>query len=230
MSKFEEVCLLSCEKQIDSLPDVIPEHKFSKNHNRKMKELIGLSSEESKHRVSKNTIRFLLIAAILLAVATTAIAVPSFREFTVNKFFNHSEYEVKDKDNYDEVDSPPILNYIPEGFVKTDGLDSDLNYESFYENGEKNFLISKIVLTTEIAFDTETYPSEIIKINGIEAVYYKSSEVTGGIIFNDGKYIYWVDGNIGKDELVKIAQNIDWFFVGKAENSAFPIFLSQNGN
>lgn len=226
MSKFEEVCLLSCEKQIDSLPDVIPEHKFSKNHNRKMKELIGLSSEESKHRVSKNTIRFLLIAAILLAVATTAIAVPSFREFTVNKFFNHSEYEVKDKDNYDEVDSPPILNYIPNDFVKTE----DYGYLCVYKNDDKEFIVEKMSLNASILYDTEKYDNEIIEINGIEAVYYRSDETTGGIIFNNGKYIYSVDGNIGKDELVKIAQNIDWFFVGKAENSAFPIFLSQNGN
>lgn len=30
-----------------------------------------------------------------------------------------------------------------------------------------------------------------------------------GIIFNDGNYIYIISGNIEKDELVKIAQNVE---------------------
>ncbi len=208
MTAFEKVCALSCEQWADSFPSDIPKHKFTEKHNKVMNELLYGKPIEYKHKISKNTIKALLIAAILLAVATTAVAVPSFREFTVNKFFNHSEYEVVDKDKTYEVDSL-TLKYIPEGFVKTDGLESDISYESFFENGEKNFLVSKNTLNAGIGFDTEKYPSEKIIINGMEAVYYRADDISGGIIFNNGKYIYSVDGNVGKEELVKIAQNIE---------------------
>lgn len=208
MTAFEKVCALSCEQWVDSLPTDIPKHKFTEKHNKAIDELLYGKPIEYKHKISKNSVKFLLIAAILLAVATTAVAVPSFREFTIDKFFNHSEYEVVDKGNYDEVDSL-ALNYIPEGFVRTDGLESDISYESFFENGEKNFLVCKNTLNAGIGFDTEKYPSEKIIINGVEAVYYRADDISGGIIFNNGKYIYSVDGNVGKEELVKIAQNIE---------------------
>lgn len=207
MSTFEEACLLSCEQWVDSFPDDIPNHHFSEQHNRIMDNLFNNMQIKDKPKLSKNTIRFLLIAAILLALATTAVAVPLTREYIVNKFSNYSEYEVKEKEIY-KIDSL-IVNYIPQGFVKTDGLESEVSYEEFYENGEKNFLISKNTLNDIIGFDTEEYPSEEIIINGIKGVYFRADEYSSGIIFNNDKYIYSVDGNIDKEELVKIAQNIE---------------------
>ena len=207
MSTFEEVCLLSCEQWVDSFPDDIPNHHFSEQHNRIMDNLFNNMQIKVKPKLSKNTIRFLLIAAILLALATTAVAVPLTREYIVKKFSNYSEYEVKEKEIY-KIDSLTV-NYIPQGFVKTDGLESEVSYEEFYENGEKNFLISKNTLNDIIGFDTEEYPSEEIIINGIKGVYFRADEYSSGIIFNNDKYIYSVDGNIDKEELVKIAQNIE---------------------
>lgn len=207
MSTFEEVCLLSCEQWVDSFPDDIPNHRLSEQHNRIMDNLFNNMQIKVKPKLSKNTIRFLLIAAILLALATTVVAVPLTREYLVNKFSNYSEYEVKEKEIY-KIDSL-IVNYIPDGFVKTDGLESEVSYEEFYENGEKNFLISKNTLNDIIGFDTEEYPSEEIIINGIKGIYFRADEYNSGIIFNNDKYIYSVDGNIDKEELVKIAQNIE---------------------
>ena len=70
-----------------------------------------------------------------------------------------------------------------------------------YVNGDKEFVVDKIELTASIGFDTEHYDPEIIKINGIDAVYYRSDYNEKGIIFNDGNYIYMIEGNIEKDEL-----------------------------
>ena len=120
MSTFEEVCLLSCEQWVDSFPNDIPNHRFSEQHNRIMDNLFNNMQIKVKPKLSKNTIRFLLIAAILLALATTVVAVPLTREYIVNKFSNYSEYEVLDRSKYYEVDSPPILNYVPAGFVLID--------------------------------------------------------------------------------------------------------------
>ncbi len=206
MTAFEKVCSLSCEQWADSLPTDIPKHKFTEKHNKAIDELLYGKPIEYKHKISKNSVKFLLIAAILLAVATTAVAVPSFREFTIDKFFNHSEYEVVDKDKIYEVDSPPILNYIPKGFVLTD---NEYIEHVEYTNGNMKFSVTKYKMDVQIGFDTEKYPSEKIIINGMEAVYYRADDIFEGIIFNNGKYIYSVSGNIGKEELVKIAQNIE---------------------
>jgi len=206
MTAFEKVCAFSCEQWADSFPPDIPKHKFTEKHNKAMNELLYGKPIEYKHKISENSVKFLLIAAILLAVATTAFAVPSFREFTIDKFFNHSEYEVVDKNKIYEVDSPPILHYIPKGFVLTD---NEYIEHVEYTNGDMKFSVTKYEMDGQIGFDTEKYPSEKIIINGMEAVYYRADEIFEGIIFNNGKYIYSVSGNIGKEELVKIAQNIE---------------------
>lgn len=206
MSTFEEVCLLSCEQWVDSFPDDIPNHRFSEQHNWIMDNLFNNMQIKVKPKLSKNTIRFLLIAAILLALATTVVAVPLTREYIVNKFSNYSEYEVLDRSKYYEVDSPPILNYVPAGFVL---IDNEFIEHLEYTNGDMRFAVSKYEIDGQFYFDTEEYPSEEIMINGIKGVYFRSDEDYAGIVFNDNKYIYSVDGNIDKEELVKIAQNIE---------------------
>ena len=206
MSTFEEVCLLSCEQWVDSFPDDIPNHRFSEQHNWIMDNLFNNMQIKVKPKLSKNTIKFLLIAAILLALATTVVAVPLTREYIVNKFSNYSEYEVLDRSKYYEVDSPPILNYVPAGFVL---IDNEFIEHLEYTNGDMRFAVSKYEIDGQFYFDTEEYPSEEIMINGIKGVYFRSDEDYAGIVFNDNKYIYSVDGNIDKEELVKIAQNIE---------------------
>lgn len=206
MSTFEEVCLLSCEQWVDSFPNDIPNHRFSEQHNRIMDNLFNNMQIKVKPKLSKNTIRFLLIAAILLALATTVVAVPLTREYIVNKFSNYSEYEVLDRSKYYEVDSPPILNYVPAGFVL---IDNEFIEHLEYTNGDMRFAVSKYEIDGQFYFDTEEYPSEEIIINGIKGIYFRADEYNSGIIFNNDKYIYSVDGNIDKEELVKIAQNIE---------------------
>lgn len=204
MSNFQEVCLLSCESWVDSFPDDIPKHKFSKKHKEKMKEIFELDIEIQKHKLSKKTIKILLIAAILLSLATTVFAIPASREFIIQKFSNHSEYNVVDTENAEKVESLK-LNYIPEGFVKTE----DYEHAVMYSNSELSFYVEKFELTSSIGFDTENYDSESIIINGIDGIYYTSKNNEKGVIFNNGNYIFVVSGNIEEKELVKIAQNVE---------------------
>ncbi len=204
MTVFEETCLLSCEQWVDSFPSDIPKHKFSKHHNDNMKKILDENQQKEKYKLSKKTIRFLVAAAILLSLTITTFAIPSCREFIITKFFNHSEYIVSDIRDAKPVKSLTV-NYVPNGFEKVE----DYGYSSVYRNGDEEFVVEKSMLTASIGYDTEFYDDEIIKINGTDAVYYKSNDVNGGIIFNNGKYIFSVDGNISKEELVKIAQNIE---------------------
>ena len=154
---------------------------------------------------SKKTIRFIIIAAVLLVLATTAIASPAFRQFTLNNFSNHSEYRVGDTKNVLALTDLKV-NYIPKGFKKTY---SYKNYSYGYTNLNKYVYVDKMSLDTEIAFDTETSRSENITIKGAKAIYYITDNNVGTIIYNDGNYIYDIHGNISKEELVKIAQNAE---------------------
>lgn len=209
MSNLQEVCLLSCENWVDSFPSDIPEHKFSKKHNEIMKPLLQNEPEEKKHRLSKKTVTFILIAAIIMAVATTVFAIPSCREFVLKQYSSYSEYYVPDAKN-SKVESLEV-NYVPDGFVKNDKYDKYfIYYYSNAENSKEYFEVHKSVLNAKISFDSKKYDSESIYINGIEGIYFSSdNEKDKGIVFNDGKYIFTVKGNIDKQTLIKIAQNVE---------------------
>lgn len=208
MSNFEKACLLSCENWVDSFPAEIPKHKFSKKHIEKIKEIYKTESKENKHKLSNKTIKFLLIAAILLSLATAVFAIPASKEFIIDKFFNHSEYNVVDTNDAKDVTSLK-LNYIPVGFEKTEEYESDDLYAYAYDNTDQYFYVKKYTIDTNIGYDTEKYDEENIKINEIIAIYFRSDNEVNGTIFNNGEYIFIVDGNICKDEIVKIAQNVE---------------------
>ena len=209
MSNLREVCLLSCEKWVDSFPCDIPKHEFSKEHNEKMQSLLQNKPKDKKHRLSGKAITFILIAAIIMAVATTVFAIPSCREFILKQYSSYSEYYVPDAKN-SRVETLKV-NYVPDGFEKNGEYEECFIYSyNNVDNSKEYFEVHKVVLNAKISFDSKKYDSENIYINGIEGIYFSSNdEKDKGIVFNNGKYIFIVKGNIDKQTLIEIAQNVE---------------------
>lgn len=218
MTNFEEACKMSAEKWAASFPDEVEAHKFSQKHIDAINEIIYPKPAVKVKKLSKKTVRFIIIAAVLLALATTAIASPAFRQFTLKDFSNHSEYRVGNIKNVPALTDLKV-NYIPKGFKKTY---SYKKYSYGYTNANKYIYVDKLSLDTEIAFDNETSKTENITIKGAKVIYYITDNNVGTIIYNDGNYIYNIHGNISKEELVKIAQNAEWWI---GQNAKFPIFF-----
>ncbi len=208
MTNFEEACKMSAEKWAAFLPDEVEVHKFSQKHIDAINEIIYPKPAVKVKKLSKKTIRFIIIAAVLLALATTAIASPAFRQFTLKDFSNHSEYRVGDTKKAKAVSSLK-LNYIPDEFKMVDKYESVNLFLFSYKNGEQSFDVEKLYLRSSIGFDTENSIKEELQINGADAAYYRTADNWGTVIFNNGEYIYHISGNISKEELVKIAQNTE---------------------
>lgn len=208
MSNFEEVCLLSCEKWVDSFPDEIPIHKFSKIHKEKMKELFQ-TEPAPKLKLSKKTAKLLLIAAILLALTTTTVfAIPGSRKAILEKFSNHDEYVVLDTSKAKKVKSL-IVNYMPDGYECVEKIENKEKFTYHFENGGKRIQISKKMLGFGNYYDNEHGGTEEIKINGYDGLIYDFGDSFYGIVFNDGNYIFEIISNENKETIVKIAQNIE---------------------
>lgn len=208
MTNFEEACKMSAEKWVASFPDEVEAHKFSQKHIDAINEIIYPKPALKVKKLSKKTVRFIIIAAVLLALATTAIASPAFRQFTLKDFSNHSEYRVGDIKKAKAVSSLK-LNYIPDEFKMVDKYESVNLFLFSYKNGEQIFDVEKLYLRSTIGFDTENSIKEELQINGADATYYRTADNWGTVIFNNGEYIYHISGNISKEELVKIAQNAE---------------------
>lgn len=203
MDKFKEVCALSCDDWLDGFSQSY-EYEFSDSFNKNMQKLADRMRNDKYHVFTRKAVYALIIAAVILSFATTVFALSSSREYNINIFSNHSEYNVFDTKNAGVVDNLNV-NYVPTGFKKVE----DYGYMFIYENGDKNFAVEKCEINTTIGFDTEEYPYENLVINGVEAIYFKADDKNAGIIFNNGDYIFIISGNIDKEELVKIAQDIE---------------------
>ena len=210
MNNLETACLLSCERWADTFDEEIPEHTFSKEHNEKMKSLLSDGLIKYKPKLSKKSLKFILIAAIILSLAITvfAVAKPAFEKYSLNKYSNHSEYEILAPKKEAEKVKSLTVDYIPENFIKTEIDESDYIFMYRYEKKNEFFYIKKLQLGGTTSINTEKYDSEKLKIGSLEAIYYQPENDIGGLLFNNSEYIYIVSGNISKEELVKIAQNI----------------------
>ena len=71
MTNFEEACKMSAEKWVASFPDEVEAHKFSQKHIDAINEIIYPKPAVKVKKLSKKTVRFIIIAAVLLALATT---------------------------------------------------------------------------------------------------------------------------------------------------------------
>ncbi len=211
MDKFAEACRLSFMDWDSSLPglDELPEPNYSKAHIKRMNKLFDKMRGESYHRFTRKTVRVMVVAAVIFALTLCAFVIPSSREYLINDFDIFGMYKISEH-NKNSVTGEIQAGYIPEGYklVSTEKLNKLI--ANYYENDDGQiFYISKQSSSTKIEFDIESGTIEKIVDDNIEYTYYTSTCGFYGIIWTENDYIYQVDGQLSKDELIKIAENIN---------------------
>lgn len=203
-----EACLAAEELWFGSMELIEGEHQFSKPFEKKMNRLLDKMRNDKYHRLTRRAVRAIIIAAILLALATTAIASPRTREYIVERFSDHSAYAVEEG-YVGEIDDLSV-GYIPDGYEQTynviDEEHSVITYE--YQNNEMHFVVNKTDEIGAMTYDTEFDNSETTVIDGIEYIYYSDKDDSNGLVWNYSDYSYFISGNIDKDTMIKIAENL----------------------
>lgn len=102
-------------------------------------------------------------------------------------------------DSYKECEVK--LGYIPDGF---NSVENSSGVGKNYINGDKNFTISKYLCKSPPSY----LDDEIVKIGDVE---YSVDEYDDfiRIIWNNDDYLYFMTGNLSRDELLKIAENAE---------------------
>lgn len=201
MNNFEEACLQSCESWVDEF-DFYVEYEFSKEFEKKMRTLFDKMRNDKYHHYTRKTIRFLVVAAIIFSFTATVLAIPTTREYIITKYKDHFSYIVNDVSDIVKVKDFSI-NYIPKDFIKTDELISTAGITYEYQNDSYWFTVSKTVIDANVNYDISSQKTKTI--NGIDYTIYVTDHNCGGVIWNNGIYIYSVEGNIDENELMKIA-------------------------
>lgn len=202
-----EACLSSQMEWIDSFMP-LEDHVFSDRHNKKMKALFSRIRNNKYHRLTRNAVRAIIIAAIILSIAITAFAIQAIKAYSVYNTILGTVYEPSNRSEI-EVNRNLYVGYVPNGYylVKEQNEIQAISKIYVSDNGDK-IILEKTNLFREIILNTEEYPYEEIYYNDIKYIYYYYQN-NNCIIWNDGDYTYNITCNLSKDELLLMAFSIN---------------------
>lgn len=208
MNNFEKAFEMSMNDWLSTIPDIVPEAEYTKNHDKWLKNLLNKMRDNKYHTFTTKTIKVLLVAAVLCALLLTAFVVPSSRKYIIDNFDVFSRYKITEN-NKNSVNGEITVGYIPDGFE----LESSENqfkhiYYRYTSNNNQEFVISKFSSIMEVYLDTETGNIEIINIGEKVYSHYVDENNYNYLVWNENDYIYQINGTISKDEILKIAETV----------------------
>lgn len=209
MSKLAQACELSLNDWLSTFPDIIPQAVCSKKHEKWKKKLFNKMRDNYYHRFTTKTVKVMLVAAVLFALLLTAFVIPSSRKFMVEKFDKYSVFQIT-KDNKNSPNGKITVGYIPDGFnfIKEEKLDYYTS-NTYQCNNIKYFNVSKSSSVSKVSFNTETSCSEEIIIDNITYIFNEGSNGSNVLLWTKNDYIYRIDGNVSKEEMLKVAQSVE---------------------
>lgn len=209
MSNLAKALQLNLFNEINALPTEFGEYEHSEKYISNINRLFDKMRGDKYHRFTKKATTIILIAAILFVLVVVGFAATVGRDFVVKTFSDHFQYSVVDIEGKKRV-SELTIGYIPEGFALKNELgNSKTLLQKGFVNGNLYFDVDKRPLNTKIDYDSKN-SEENIEIGGITYVCFSDSQYgLWGFVWNKDGYIYCLQGNISKDELLKIARHID---------------------
>lgn len=220
---FDEMIEQAVKEYVEEQPEENYEKvEFSDDHKGKMNTLFEEVARREEQR--KRDYTMLKVAAIFIfAVITISLLSPQISAWRerILKFFmkDKQDYswvaygderdleELVDDSNKDEYDIS-FLGYVPEGFKvnKYEVTPKTLYVRLRKDDKEIIFRISNI---TNRALDTEETETVHEIINGMDTLFILKDN-DKRYIWNVNDSIYDLSGNISKEDLVKIIENIDY--------------------
>ncbi|GEM_PF-1083286 len=151
------------------------------------------------------------VAAFIFAGGITIFSVDALRVRFLNLVVeiaeSHSTFDFEGKELPGELYSDIQLNYIPDGFELAESEVRDATVYLKFKKEEQYFNVLRKEPHISINTDTQDAVIEKTTVNGYEAFYSSNSNINI-LVFHDNTYAYTINGNIEKDEIMKIAENI----------------------
>lgn len=152
------------------------------------------------------------VAAFITVAGITVFGVEALRIQVMNFFIELTDSYTKIDFTNEKADNPAEsgdikLDYIPEGFALCESEMEDNKVFLKFKKDTKYFNILRRDAHSVLSIDSENAEIVKIDINGKEA-YYSTNENINILVFHDNTYSYELSGNIEKEEIIGIAQNI----------------------
>lgn len=212
MSKFEDAVRRSCLEWACALPDGT-EYTLSENSESYLKKLIKRMEHGSYYRISKKTLRFILIAALIAALCTAVTIGANIGEqdFEIIPNGDMAQYKVIEP-NSPIFKSDLEVRYIIPGFEVSEKMyDMDNNlvgYEYSMQDDSISYTVDRSDAYSSVYIDSE-HGLETVERDNITYVCYGMVDGFSALIWNYGGYIYTVSGNLSLSDAFAVADSIN---------------------
>lgn len=186
---------------------------FSKEHQNKMKRIFRKERQKEFLKVfSKHAQRAACILLVLIIGSGIAIySVEAWRIKILNFVLEigqpNTDFNFSDNGGSSYSDDDITLEYVPMGFEMTNSYSTRQKVFLTFTNGEKYFHIVITDIDTNSSIDTENGTMDKTEVNGFEAIYTTNHNINA-IIWHNNELVFRISGNILKEEILKIAENI----------------------
>lgn len=205
-----DACLLSQEDWIMSLQvDKDENHAFSKRHQKKMNALSDKMRSDKYHRLTRTAVRIIIVAAVILSIATTVIALPGPKKFLTSFYSDHMVISLEDADTV--ANNSKIAVKLPEGYTVAEEDYNEYYSTVTYKNGDNEIRIFRMSENTETAIDTAHTNIKTITENGIEYTVATNKDKTKknkSVYWNYNSHIYCVISNLDESEIIEICKTV----------------------
>lgn len=211
---FEETAVSRIIEKVPQMPD----HKFSRKFERKMKKLIryGCNEPVHYHKITMKRL-FICITAALIAAVVMAFSVGAVRDFFKNFFINvfgtHTTVQYVEKSETPDFIEDVYTITVPKGFelIYQDEIYEYSPYIGYMYSDNENYIIFSQY--TKKAYDvnvnTENHPIEYVIINEKDGYLIDLDNNEYYISWDNGDYIFILTGNVGKNVLINVANSVE---------------------
>ena len=160
-------------------------------------------------RYSRNIAACFLIFTVVLGISV--MSVDAFRVRVLNSMMRSDNgsteirFEKSDVNSYtsDYID----LEYVPYGFSVVTSKGAGTLFYARFDKGDAYFTVDVCGIDSVSSINTENAFVEKVKINGADGIYSDGDDVNI-LVFSIGERAVTIIGNIEKDEIMKIAENV----------------------
>lgn len=187
---------------------------LSEKHNLKMQQIFNAERERLKRKRRMKITRIAACVVLAFAVGTvflSAVDVSAWKTRFLNFVQEFSQpnthYNSHESGGLVYSDDNVILNYVPVGFELNLNRSEKGRVRLQFLGNEQyfNFILGEV--DDNLNIDTETANAEKIVIGTCDAVYITNPNINS-LSWNDDQFSYNITGNVSKEELIKIAENV----------------------
>ena len=132
-----------------------------------------------------------------------------FKRFFTETFRTHTAVQSADTAEAPETIEVVYTIDVPEGFEAEDSFVSDIFCNTTYINNNKHIYFSQNIKSEyDVNVNTEDRTMEYVEINGGDGIIVDIGNNEAYISWDNGEYVFEIIGNIGKSELISVAQTV----------------------